>query len=75
MDSVIHTFEGKAPSVTTLRKLLRADEKAGATTVIFERGEQWSMFEKLPLSGRWVHSGNGLLRAGYRLANELERVQ
>jgi hypothetical protein len=73
MPTKFHEFGDRAPSVATLRKLLREDEKAGATLVVFERGEQFSSFEKV--GKRWIHSGNGLLRAGYRLANELERVQ
>jgi hypothetical protein len=72
MATRIHTFDGKAPSHPTLRKLLRADEKAGATLVIFERGEQCSTFEKM--HGRWYHRGNGLLKAGYKLADELDAI-
>ena len=71
MTTKCHEFGTKSPSVVTLRKLLREYAKAGHTLVIFERGEQQSEFVRVD-SGRWYHRGNGLLRAGYRLANILD---
>lgn len=72
MATRFHSFGDKAPSVPTLRKLLRQDAKAGASLVVFERGEQHSSFERDTHSGRWHHSGNGLLKAGYKLGNVLD---
>lgn len=70
MTTMHHEFGDRAPSVPQLHGMLRKDAKAGATVVIFERGEQYSKFE---LHGdRWIHFGNGLLKAGYKLGNALD---
>ena len=72
MATRFHTFGERAPSVPQLRNLLRKDAKAGATLVVFERGEQASTFELDARTGRWHHAGNGLLKAGYKLGNLLD---
>lgn len=67
---VEHEFGDRAPSVPQVRKLLRDYANAGYTLVVFRRGEQQSNFELF--GDRWHHDGNGLLKAGYKLANELD---
>lgn len=62
----VHTFEGKAPSMPQLRKLLREADKAGEDFVVFERGEQFGRFQKAR-NGQWIYAGNGLLRAAWKL--------
>lgn len=59
----------QAPTVTMLRRVVREAESQGHDLVIIEYGEQYCRFEKH--NGRWYHNGNGLLRAGYKLADEL----
>lgn len=67
---VEHEFNGAAPSLPSLRKLHREYAQAGYSLIIFRRGEQQSNFELF--GDRWHHDGNGLLKAGYKLANELD---
>ena len=66
---MMHFEFNVAPSVATLRKHIRTADASGETLVIFDRGEQQSRFEKH--DGRWYHSGNGLLKAGYKLEEVL----
>lgn len=68
---VEHEFGDRAPSVPQVRKLLRDYANAGYTLVVFRRGEQQSEFEKFGM--RWHHSGNGLLKAGYKLGSILDK--
>lgn len=64
-----YKFDKRAPSLPTLRKMLKEADDFGDTFVTFEYGEQHSRFEKH--NNRWYHYGNGLLKAAYKLEDEL----
>lgn len=57
------------PTIASLRKYIKAAETKGETQVNFTYGEQFSEFSKF--DGRWNHHGNGLMKAAYKLDNEL----
>lgn len=69
MKHIDYSGGSRAPSLPMLRKLIQHAERDGDDLVIVEYGEQYSRFEKH--NGRWYHNGNGLLKAGYKLADEL----
>jgi hypothetical protein len=66
-----HVFNS-APTIATLRKHMKDAEAKNACRVSFEFGEQFSEFDKV--GGRWYHSGNGCMKAAYKLADELDKA-